>query len=253
MNYIYSTILSQINLSGDNYLLDLYAPEIAKQSLPGQFVEVSTAGSTLLNKPISIASISNDKKSFSIVYKVVGVGTKAISNFTQNQKIKIIGPCGNGFPKPGKQAILVGGGVGIPPLFFLAQSFPDTEFHAVLGAGTKNDLVLKHEFTKLKNINVKIATDDGSDGRKGTVIPLLKETLHKENMTVFACGPSAMLSAVAKTCKTVNSCAYVSLEAYMGCGIGVCMGCVIPTIRGLERVCREGPVFGANEIIWEKM
>jgi len=265
MKIINTKISSVNNLSGENFQITFPANEIAADAIPGQFVEISTGGTTLLNKPISISDVSNNQhlsrdsqsnmpeEEMSIVIKNVGIGTKAISEFIPGDKVKIIGACGNGFPKPGAEAILVGGGVGIPPLHFMAKYYPATKFIAILGAGTKDDIVLEEEMKALGNVEVILTTDDGSKGSKGTVIPELKKVLDTKKSTIFTCGPKPMLEAIAKIGSEIDAPVYASLEAYMGCGIGVCMGCVVPTVHGMERVCKEGPVFLAENILWEEM
>ena len=240
-------------MSGKNFQISFPANEIAADALPGQFIEISTGGATLLNKPISISDVDCNQQEMSVVIKNIGIGTKAISEFKPGDEIKVIGACGNAFPKPGKEVILVGGGVGIPPLYFTAKYYPESHFTVILGAGTEADLVLENELKTLENVKLILTTDDGSKGSKGTVIPELKKILAETKNTIYSCGPKPMLAAVAKIGAENKVSVFVSLEAYMGCGIGVCMGCVVPTVRGMERVCKEGPVFSAEDILWEKL
>ncbi|MCK5853322.1 dihydroorotate dehydrogenase electron transfer subunit [bacterium] len=261
MKIINTKILSVKNLSGDNFQITFQANEIAADAIPGQFIEIPTGGATLLNKPISISDVLVEEMSMtvhqehiiSLVIKNIGAGTKAISEFMPGDKIKIIGPCGNGFPIPEMEAILVGGGVGIPPLYFMAKYYSNTHFTVIIGAGTINDIVLEDELKALENVDVILTTDDGSKGSKGTVIPELKKILDKKKSIIYTCGPKPMLAAIAKIGAEIDTPVYASLEAYMGCGIGVCMGCVVPTVRGMERVCKEGPVFLAENILWEEI
>ncbi len=229
-------------------------PEIAEAARPGQFIEISTKGATLLNKPISIAAVSDNKQMFTLVYKVVGPGTEALSKLEPKEKVKVIGPCGNGFSNVEGKAYAVGGGIGIPPMYFLAsEKKASGDFDVILGAGTSDDLVLKTDFENELNIKPVLATDDGSEGLEGTVCLPLEEKLKAKPAPVYACGPLPMLAAVSVLCKKYNVPSFVCLEAYMGCGIGVCMGCVVPTVRGMERVCREGPVFLGEDVLWEKI
>jgi len=263
MKILNTKISSVKKLLGENFLIAFQANEIAADARPGHFIELSTGGATLLNKPISIAGVSDNQQEMSmtvqqehiisLVIKNIGAGTAAISKFVPGDEIKIIGVCGNAFPKPEKEAILVGGGIGIPPLYFMAAYYQDTHFTVIIGAGIKNDLVLENELGKLENVELILITDDGSKGSKGTVIPELERVLNKQKSTVYTCGPKPMLAAIAKVCAKVDTPVYASLEAYMGCGIGVCMGCVVPTVRGMERVCKEGPVFLAEDILWEEL
>ena len=249
-----SLVVSHIHLSGNCFQLDLFMPEIAETARPGQFIEISTNGATLLNKPISIAAISKQNKTFSLVYKVVGEGTKALSKLIENDKVKVIGPCGNGFQKVERFVYGVGGGIGIPPIFFLAaENNFSTKFDIILGAGTSDDLVLETDFKNNLEITPIITTDDGSAGLKGNICLPLEEKLKIKPAPVYACGPMPMLAAISNLCKKYNVPSFVCMEAYMGCGIGVCMGCVIPTVRGFERVCKEGPVFLGKDVIWNEL
>ncbi len=249
-----SLVVSQIQLSENCFLLDLFMPEIADSARSGQFVEISTNDATLLNKPISIAAISKQTKTFSLVYKVVGKGTKALSKLIKNDKVKVVGPCGNGFQKPESFAYGVGGGIGIPPIFFLAtENNISINFDIILGAGTSDDLVLETDFKTDLEISPIITSDDGSTGLKGNVCLPLEKKLKIKPATVYACGPLPMLAAISNLCKKYNVTSHVCMEAYMGCGIGICMGCVVPTIRGFERVCKEGPVFLGEDILWNEL
>ncbi len=229
----------------------LHAPQIAAAAEPGQFIELSTAGATLLNKPFSIARVTDDRSAFSIVYKVVGPGTRAIASFAEDRIVNLLGPCGKGFPRHEERAYLVGGGIGVPPLFFLASRRGNTRMTIMLGAGTRDDIVLMSDFENSLGVTPVIATDDGSAGHEGTVVELLEDALLRRPAPVYACGPMPMLAAVARLCGKCNVPSYVCLEAYMGCGMGVCMGCAVPTVRGMERVCREGPVFSGADILWD--
>jgi len=251
---ILNTKISSIKkLAGENFQISFQVNKIAADARPGHFIEISTRGATLLNKPISISDVDCNQQKMSIVIKNIGAGTKAISKFVPGDEIKIIGVCGNAFPKPEKEAILIGGGIGIPPLYFMAKYYSNIHFTVIIGAGTKNDLVLENELRKFGNVELILTTDDGSKGSKGTVIPELEKVLNAKKNTIYTCGPKPMLAAVAKIAAKFDTPVYASLEAYMGCGIGVCMGCVVPTVRGMERVCKEGPVFLAKDILWEKL
>ena len=254
MKWTTATVVNQESLGGSNYRLTLREPEVAAAARPGQFIELSTGGATLLNKPISIASTAPADGTFTIVYKVVGSGTRAFSSFTRARRIKLLGPCGNGFDRVRGAAILVGGGIGIPPLHFLAATHANhVAFTVILGARTRTELVFEHELATLSTVPPLIATDDGSRGHKGFVTDLLATVLKRQPAPVYACGPLPMLARVAHICQAASAPCTVCLEAYMGCGIGVCMGCAIPTVRGMERVCREGPVFDAADILWDEL
>ena len=201
-----SLVVSQIQLSGNCFRLDLFMPEIAEAARPGQFVEIATNGATLLNKPISIAAVSKQNKTFSLVYKVIGKGTKALSKLIKNDKVKVIGPCGNGFQKVESFAYGVGGGIGIPPIFFLAaeNNLSTKNWEIILGAGTSDDLALATNFKNDLEISPIITTDDGSFGLKGNVCLPLEEKLKIKPAPVYACGPMPMLAAISNLCKKYN-------------------------------------------------
>ena len=254
MNWSSAAVLYHDHLFGDNYHLTLRMPGVVQNARPGQFVELSTSGATLLNKPISIASIDREADSFSLVYKVVGPGTQAIASLSPGMSVQVLGPCGNGFETIEPGACLVGGGIGIPPLYFLARVHHAANgFSVILGARTADDIVLKDDFCQSLNLQPSLATDDGSAGHHGTVVDLLNKHFAVKPVPVYACGPLPMLAAVASCCQEADVPSYVCLEAYMGCGIGVCVGCVIPTVRGMERVCVEGPVFAGADVLWNEL
>ena len=254
MSWGTSTVSAREHLSGDNYRIVLHAPDIARTAVPGQFAEVATGGATLLNKPISIAAVDRAAGTISLVYKVVGPGTRAINAYAVGDRIGLIGPCGTGFTLNEPRACIVGGGIGIPPLLFLAAEYHQrTHFTCVLGARTAADLVLLDEFEELTGTAPMCATDDGSRGHHGLVVDCLKEAWQQGPIAVYACGPVAMLKCISALCVEAGVPCFVCLEAYMGCGIGVCMGCVIPTVRGMERVCAEGPVFAGADILWDEV
>jgi dihydroorotate dehydrogenase electron transfer subunit len=241
-------------LGGDNYRITCSLPQIAGEARPGQFVEVGTGGATLLNKPFSIARTDPAAGTFDLVFKVVGPGTAAIAAYRPGCRVKVIGPCGNGFPAVPEPAWIVGGGIGIPPLSFLvSRTGPEAVAGVALGARTAVDVVLADEFQALTTVPPVITTDDGSAGRRGFVTDVLKEWLAQTVRPVCACGPAPMLRRVAQLCDAAGAPLYACLEAYMGCGTGICMGCVIPTVRGMERVCREGPVFMGSDILWNEL
>lgn len=253
MKWLTARVVEQRRLSGSNYALTLAAPEVACAARPGQFVELSTRGATLLNKPISIAVADAAAGTITLVYKVVGPGTRAFSTYVPGMEVPLLGPCGNGFAPVHGRAYAVGGGIGIPPMWFLAAANRGgAQFEIMLGARSVEDVVLVKEFEALGCVP-SVTTDDGSSGRRGFVTELLEEKLAAAPAPVYACGPVPMLAQVAALARAQEAPCFVCLEAYMGCGIGVCMGCVVPTVRGMERVCREGPVFAAADVKWDEL
>ena len=253
MNWTAAVVVAQTRLGDPYFRLVLRAPEIAAAVRAGQFVELATGGATLLNKPFSVAAADCAAGTIAIVYKVVGPGTQAMARFEPGQAVRLLGPCGNGFERPTKRAYLVGGGVGIPPLLLLAaQAHEQADLTVLLGARTMDDVILEKDFAPYSQ-HILTTTDDGSCGMKGLVTDLLTQRLARAPAPVYACGPMPMLKAVAGVCRAARVAASVCLEAYMGCGIGICTGCVVPTVRGMERVCREGPVFAGGDVLWEQI
>lgn len=241
---------SQIQLSEDIYDMWINTVNIAEKAVPGQFISVYTKDSSkLLPRPISICEVDGTR--LRIVYRIAGAGTKEFSEYKAGDSIRILGPIGNGFPlKENAKAILIGGGIGIPPMLELSKRlYGDKTF--VLGYRNKNTFLDKD--LKLYG-DLVIATDDGSLGTHGTVIDALKEQ-HVEGDVIYACGPTPMLRAVKKYAEENNIEAWLSLEEHMACGIGACLACVCQStdtdshsMVNNKRVCSEGPVFNSREV-----
>jgi dihydroorotate dehydrogenase electron transfer subunit len=250
-------IIQNKKLQRDCYGCILSAPEIARVARPGQFVNLRVASGTvpLLRRPISIHSAAGNK--IELLYQVLGEGTRLLSKKKPGELLDIIGPLGKGFDyRSSAQArgsqILVAGGMGTAPLLFLAEKLVHSKPLVLLGAKTKGLLLCEKEFKKI-GCGVTISTDDGSRGFKGRVTDLLNHELltrNHEPAVIYACGPHPMLKATAAIAAKYGMPAQVSLEAHMACGIGACLGCVTETRSGLKCVCKEGPVFNADEIIW---
>ncbi len=236
------------------YKMIVPAISIAKNAKAGQFVNLYCKdGSRLLPRPISICEINKEFGYLVFVYAVVGKGTREFSNIKAGDSIQLLGPLGKGFNIDNnvKEHILVGGGVGIPPLLELVKNL-EGDKKAYLGFSTGNYLI--EEFKKY-GAEVFIATDDGSFGKKGTVVDLLKEQNIGGQM-IYACGPKAMLRAVSDFARENNISAQVSLEERMACGIGTCVGCVVKIKKDnnweYRKVCVDGPVFLSEEILWDE-
>ena len=264
-------VARQRRLAEGRFLLDLEVPKgpFAKAG-PGQFVHVRVAdfGDPLLRRPFSIHDIVPSRKAqrcfLRLVYEVVGKGTRLLSEKKAGSPVDILGPLGNGFDMKGlasaKTIVLVAGGMGVAPLYFLAKRLlggmrrraQGTRPLVLVGARTKKYLVGEKMFRGL-GCRVRVATDDGSKGAKGFVTRLLKKELCvvDGDAVVCACGPKPMLAAVAAQAAAAGVPAHVSLEEFMGCGLGACLGCVIRTRSGYRRICHDGPVFDAADIIWE--
>lgn len=223
---------------------------IAEKAVPGQFISVYTKDSSkLLPRPISICE--TDGQRLRIVYRIVGGGTTEFSGYKAGDSIHILGPLGNGFPlDKGTHPILIGGGIGIPPMLELAKRiYGDKDI--VVGYRNK-DTFLDKELKVYGDIT--IATDDGSLGTHGTVIDAIKENNIKGDV-IFACGPTPMLRAVKEYAKENGIEAWISLEEKMACGIGACLACVCNSTEvddhsmvHNKRICKDGPVFNAKEV-----
>jgi dihydroorotate dehydrogenase electron transfer subunit len=261
-------ILSNVHLIGNYYRLTLDTPQIVRVALPGQFVmlRISNGYQPLLRRPFSIHRVGYNSKNptsniIEILYEVVGKGTEILSNRKAGECLDVVGPLGNGFDLSAIRyplsAILVGGGIGVAPLFFLAQRLTERKTHnarrttlVLIGAKTKEEILSQKEFANL-GCCVRISTDDGSAGFKGKVSELLKYLLRTTNYelsTIYACGPKPMLKEIAIISKRYNIPTQISLGEYMACGLGVCLGCMIETKGGQKFICRDGPVFDASEI-----
>ena len=262
----------QVFLKDKYLLLELIVPDSFKTARPGQFLHIRIEDSCdpLLRRPLSIHDLEEDsqKKQWvcRIAYEIVGKGTALLAEKKPLTQIDALGPLGNGFDlkklEKLQRVYLVAGGMGIAPLYFLAKKLTQRrktgsgiKTIVLIGAKTKDQLLREKAFKDL-GCEVVVATDDGSKGFKGKVTDLLKETLRGEEGhepgAICACGPKPMLAAVAGIAQHVQLPAQVSLEEFMGCGLGACLGCVIRTTSGFKRICHDGPVFDAQEIIWEE-
>ena len=212
---------------------------------PGQFVNIQLEG-MFLRRPISVCDY--DGKTLTIVYKVVGKGTEAMSKMLPGTKLDILTGLGNGYDLTlsGQKPVLLGGGVGVPPMYNLAKKLiaQGKEVSVILGFNTQSEIFYEAEFQAL-GCKVTVATADGSYGVKGFVTTPLEGM---DYTYFYTCGPEPMLKAVYKTSKTSGQ---MSFEERMGCGFGACMGCSCKTLTGYKRICKDGPVMKKEEILWE--
>ena len=211
---------------------------------PGQFVNLKLSG-LYLRRPLSVCNLEGD--TLTLIYKTVGIGTETLSRMLPGQTLPVLTGLGNGYDTAlsGDRPLLLGGGVGVPPLYYLARLLcaEGKQVSVVLGFNRASEVFYENEFRAL-GASVTVTTVDGSYGRKGFVTDALPE-----NYSYFyTCGPEPMLKAV--FAKTVTSGSF-SFEKRMGCGFGACMGCSCRTITGNKRICREGPVLQKEEILWE--
>lgn len=251
-------IIFHHNIAGPYYKLKLYSPYIYKNAKPGQFAmfRVGETSDPLLRRPFSIHK-KNPDKTIEILYKIVGKGTRFLSTLVKGCEIDVIGPLGNGFKidKRIKSHILVAGGIGIAPLLFLAHELARDKNNMMLlfiGARNKEDILCIQDFKKL-NAKINISTEDGSLGKQGLIsilFELFLADLNGQKIAVYSCGPNNMLREIHRLAAAKGLPCQVSLEARMGCGIGACLGCAVEGKEGYEKVCIDGPVFDAGEIVW---
>jgi len=248
-----AVVTEQREIAQDIYSLWLHAEEIAKEARPGQFVSVYCQDeSRILPRPISICEIDKESGRIRLVYRVAGEGTKEFSEYDSGDTLEIVGPLGNGFPldRGYEKVFLIGGGIGVPPMVELAEQLPGKKI--VISGYRGGELFLKEELSR--NAELYVATEDGSAGTKGNVIDAIREN-HLTADAIFACGPTPMLKALKAYAQEQGIDCYLSLEERMACGIGACLACVCKSMDIDEhtnvknkRVCKDGPVFAAEEI-----
>lgn len=243
-------IIENDQLSEGIFSMWLAAEQIADIAKPGQFVSLySKNGSHLLPRPISICEIDKEGGRIRLVYRVVGEGTKEFSLYQPKDQLPILGPLGNGFHLEGRKALLIGGGIGIPPMLELSKQL-NCEKSIVLGY--RDTTFMEEKFRPYGQVYV--ATEDGSQGTKGNVLDAIRKHALEADM-IFACGPIPMLRGIKEYAMENNIQAQLSLEERMACGIGACLACVCKT-KDIDhhsnvhnrRICKEGPVFYANEV-----
>jgi dihydroorotate dehydrogenase electron transfer subunit len=249
------SIVAHERIANNIYRIVLTGGLVNEMNNPGQFVHVKIEAQAepLLRRPISICEINQERKQFTMIYRKEGIGTSILAEKMPGEMLDILGPLGNGFPleavEKGQTALLVGGGIGVPPLYELSKQLVKKGVHVVhvLGFQHKDVVFLENEFAKLGETYV--ATVDGSYGIKGFVTDVI--AAHSLSFDVlYSCGPKPMLRALEQAFPNKN--VYLSLEERMGCGIGACFACVcrVPNSdTAYKKVCSDGPVFKAGEVI----
>ncbi|RJQ44208.1 MAG: dihydroorotate dehydrogenase electron transfer subunit [Nitrospiraceae bacterium] len=258
MNRLFrASIVENRQIIPDHFLLTLRPLIKIPTPKPGNFfmLSVDHGMDPLLKRPFSIHRLFGDD--VQILYRLAGKGTHILSGRNKGDILDAVGPLGNKFPPPGSgdKTILIAGGIGIAPIFALAEKLKNKEILLFYGAKTKEELLCTDQIKSL-GIDPVISTDDGSCGQKGTAIDALIKHLirHPSLVTshrLYACGPRPMFKSLSLLAKKHNLKGYIALEQHMACGIGTCLGCVINTVDGYKRVCREGPVFPLEKILWE--
>ena len=252
-------IVRQSPLTADYWVLELDAGEISRTARPGQFVHVRVPGleRASLRRPFSIFGANGDV--LKIMYKTVGRGTEELSRMREGELVQVIGPLGNGFPLEPKGApVLVAGGYGVAPLCFLAERLSQKGV-VLVGARTAADVLMCDEFERM-GWRVHVATQDGSRGEAGLVTAPLDRELSQmkaegQTAELYACGPDGMLKAVGERALAAGCRGWLSLDKHMVCGVGACLACVQNLRRTdgtawIGRVCHDGPIFEAREIVW---
>jgi len=238
--------------------LDLDRP--IKKVIPGQFVHIRLDSENhILPRPFTIYDVKEKGRVIEVVYQVVGPGTELMSHLRRSDRVRVLCPLGNGFriDKKAKVSVLVGGGVGSAGLYLLLKEMKSQRIkntYLFIGARSKDDLCLLPEFRKLSD-NIVVATEDGSLGAKGLITSVLDKFLNRLvirpsslGISLYACGPAGMSQAVRQIAVAKNIPCQLSLEARMGCGVGLCRVCVCKTIKGYSTVCEDGPVFNASQL-----
>ncbi len=263
-------VLSNQEISPGYYRMRILAPDYTKLAKPGQFVmfRVQRALPPLLRRPFGIfragfmpadCDTMPPKEFIEIIYKVVGSGTEIMQRLHQGDPVELLGPLGRGFEPgtPDEEKILVGGGIGLVPLYMLAEKLVETSrVRLLMGGRTRDDIITVTEFERL-GVETYVSTEDGSLGTEGLVTQVLERKLDKyPKATVYACGPMPMIEAVEKICRRFGTPLQVSLEALMACGVGACLGCVVKGAGHTEATpsylctCKIGPVFKSEQLDW---
>lgn len=243
MKQVLFSITENIPLTENVYRMTL-SGDCSDITAPGQFVNIKLDG-LFLRRPISVCDINGDE--LTIIYKVVGKGTEMMSKMPEGTILDVLTGLGNGYnlSKCGETPVLLGGGVGVPPMYMLAKRLIEQgkSVSVILGFNTKSEIFYEDEFKSL-GCDVTVTTVDGSYGIKGFVT----DALPSDYSYFCCCGPEPMLKAVFKSTKTSGQ---FSFEERMGCGFGACMGCSCKTVTGYKRICKDGPVLEKEEILWE--
>ena len=238
------TITENVNIAKNVYRMTLAGDASAIKN-PGEFINIRLDG-FFLRRPISVYDVSDS--SVTIIYKVVGKGTAVMSRMAVGEALQVLTGLGNGYDLSvsGGHPLLIGGGVGVPPMYLLAKRLlgQGKRVSVILGFNTEDEVFGEEEF-KAIGCDVTVTTVDGSHGVRGFVT----DALPKEYTYFYTCGPAPMLKAVYRATDTSGQ---FSFEERMGCGFGACMGCSCKTVTGYKRICKDGPVLRKEEILWEK-
>jgi len=247
-------IISKKTIAKDTVEMTFHGKMAQEDILPGQFLHllVGDGNNHMLRRPISIAGVNKQDSTITIIFKLLGTGTNTLAKAEPGEYLDALGPCGQGYPIDGLQlekALLVGGGIGVPPLYYLAQCLKEKGVEVTMVAGFQNKEQVFYEEAFRNLGSYHLATDDGSAGEKGFVTDILARGSIDFDQ-YFTCGPTGMLKAVSTQLQEREG--FISIEQRMGCGIGACFACVVPapdSPSGYKKICKDGPVFRAKEVV----
>lgn len=258
MHILDAKIISNKKIAKNTYLLSFKAESIVAEARPGQFLmlRLKLPTTSILRRPFSICFTNNDKGEAFILYRIRGKITGYMSKLKNGESISVMGPLGKGFdiPDDTSQLVLIGGGIGIAPLISVLPLYKG-RITLIAGYGSVSDYINIKELIKTECSYI-VCTEDGSLGHRGTCVDVFKDYIRtsiSRNLVVLSCGPVPMLKKIAEISDQWSIPSYVSLETYMGCGTGLCQGCVVRTRYGYRRVCKEGPIFRTEDICWNQM
>jgi len=248
-------VVEKRSLNTTNFLIKLKSSKLLPDIHAGQFVNISVnnCNEVFLRRPFSVFEADYSESNISIIVKILGRGSRKLTQINEGDLLNLIYPLGKGFTRPvaGEKILLAGGGSGVAPMLFLAKEsgLPSENVNIVIGARTLEDHIDVEEYAKYGKIYY--TTEDGSKGFSGLITghPLISENLSGYDK-IYTCGPTPMMKAVAKKAREAGIFCEVSLENMMACGFGVCLCCIEPTVKGNLCVCTEGPVFNINDLKW---
>lgn len=243
-------VVGQRVLSADIKQIDLWAPELAAVAKPGQFVnvEVSKTQAPLLRRPLGVADIDREHGTITLIYRIIGEATRILATACSGDTLSVVGPLGQGFELQAKRPLIVGGGLGLAPLLYLAKSFCPNRADVLIGGRSEKEVFWRTMFEDLCD-KISVTTDDGSFGIEGNVMAALPRLIEQNNYDcIYVCGPEPMMKAVAAYADSINVPCQISLEKYMACGLGGCLSCSCGGIGKRLKVCTDGPVFWSKEV-----
>ncbi|MEQ4489420.1 MAG: dihydroorotate dehydrogenase electron transfer subunit [Dehalococcoides mccartyi] len=254
LNQLSASVIENEEVMPGICLMWLEAPEIVASARPGQFVMLSCGGENLLRRPISIHQCHRENGLIALMYAVVGKGTDWLSKLQTGDSLSVLGPLGNGFRvnEDSRHLLLLGGGLGIAPLRFLADEALKQGKRVSLIQGARTELQVCPSHLLPEDASCHVTTENGAIGKKGLITHHLAEFLPDTDQ-IIACGPVPMLKALAKEPQLAGKDVQVSLEVRMACGLGICYGCAVKTIKGMKTVCHDGPVFDIRDIHWDEV